>query len=216
MLCKKTMRQSIIKAAKERFLHYGYPKTTMAEIACDCNMSPGNLYRYFPGKLDIAFSIAEKHGQKTLNDLREVVRDKTISCVEKLRKFHFTVMQETYRDLEDDPKIYEIAQILSKDRPEFANAQMARERALLVEILSAGNASGEFRIDDVVFVAEMLQSATMKFSYPQLWSNLKIEKLERELTGVMDMILGGLLSTSPDTAIDDPAPSLSPVTPQVS
>ena len=34
MLCKKTMRENILKAAMERFLHYGYPKTTMAEIAC--------------------------------------------------------------------------------------------------------------------------------------------------------------------------------------
>jgi len=212
MLCKKTMRDGILKAAKQRFLHYGYPKTTMAEIACDCKMSPGNLYRYFPGKMDIAFSIAEKHGQKTLDDLREVVRDKTLSCVEKLKKFHFTVMQETYRSLEDDPKIYEIAQILSKDRPEFANAQMARERALLVEILSAGNASGEFHIDDVVFVAEMLQSATMKFSYPQLWSKLSLEKLQRELSGVLNLVLGGLLSSSAEVPIDDLAPSLAPTT----
>lgn len=210
MLCKKTMREGIIKAAKERFLHYGYPKTTMAEIACDCNMSPGNLYRYFPGKLDIAFSIAQKYGQETQQDLRDVVRDKTLSCVEKLRKFHFTLMQDTFRHLEDDPKIYEIAQILSKDRPEFANEQMAQKRALMVEILSAGNASGEFNIKDVVFVAEMLQSATMKFAYPQLWSSLTLEKLERELAGVLDIVMGGLLSTSADTAIDDSAPGLSP------
>ena len=50
-------RAQIILAAKERFLHYGYPKTTMAEVAADCNMSPGNLYRYFKGKLDIAIEI---------------------------------------------------------------------------------------------------------------------------------------------------------------
>ncbi len=212
MLCKKTTRDSIIKAAKDRFLHYGYPKTTMAEIACDCNMSPGNLYRYFPGKLDIAFSIAQKYGQQTQEDLRQVVRDKTLSCVEKLKKFHFTLMRDTFHHLEDDPKIYEIAQILTKERPEFANEQIAQKRALMVEILSAGNASGEFRIKDVVFVAEMLQSATMKFAYPQLWTTLSLEKLERELSGVLDMVLGGLLSTSSDTPIDDSSPDIRPAT----
>ena len=34
----------ILEAASDRFLHYGYGKTTMSEIAKDCNMSTGNLY----------------------------------------------------------------------------------------------------------------------------------------------------------------------------
>ena len=32
----------ILDAASRRFLHYGYGKTTMSEIAKDCNMSTGN------------------------------------------------------------------------------------------------------------------------------------------------------------------------------
>jgi hypothetical protein len=32
----------------------------------------------------------------------------------------------------------------------------------------------------------------MKFRYPQLWSRLTLPKLERELDGVMDIILAGL------------------------
>ncbi len=192
MLCKKTMRENILKAAMERFLHYGYPKTTMAEIACDCNMSPGNLYRYFPGKLDLALSIAESYGQETRDRLREVIRDKTLTPLEKLRKYHFEKLRRTYHQLEEDPKIYEIAQILKKERPEFSNEQLAKERALLTEILAAGNAAGEFDIKDIVFVGEMIQSATMKFSYPQLWSKLTLEKLERELSGVLDLILSGI------------------------
>jgi len=42
------------------------------------------------------------------------------------------------------------------------------------------------------FIAEMMQSATMKFRYPQLWSRLTLPKLERELDGVMDIVLAGL------------------------
>ena len=57
--------------------------------------------------------------------------------------------------------------------------QMALQRALMTEILAAGNSSGEFAVEDVVFTAEMIQSATMKFVYPQLWSKLTYDKLER-------------------------------------
>jgi len=208
MLCKRTMRDNILKAAMERFLHYGYPKTTMAEIACDCNMSPGNLYRYFPGKLDLALSIAESYGQETRDKLREIIRDKTVTPLEKLRKYHFEKLRDTFHQLEKDPKIYEIAQILKKERPEFSNDQLAKERALLSEILAAGNASGDFDIKDIVFVGEMIQSATMKFSYPQLWSQLTLEKLERELSGVMDLVLSGIAGASTAQA-NEPASAAS-------
>ena len=55
---KESIREQIVDAAKKRFSHFGYAKTTMAEVATDCSMSPGNLYRFFPGKLDIAEAIA--------------------------------------------------------------------------------------------------------------------------------------------------------------
>jgi hypothetical protein len=38
----------------------------------------------------------------------------------------------------------------------------------------------------------MVQSATMKFRYQQLWSKLTLPKLERELEGVMNLLIDGL------------------------
>ena len=78
-------------------------------------------------------------------------------------------------------------------RPAFANEELAQERLYLVQILEQGVSEGEFApIQNPNFVAEMIQSATMKFRYPQLFSRLTLEKLERELAGVMDLLLAGL------------------------
>ena len=49
-----------------------------------------------------------------------------------------------------------------------------------------------FTSADKEFTAEMVQSATMKFRYPQLWSKLTLPKLERELEGVMNLLIDGL------------------------
>ncbi len=38
----------------------------------------------------------------------------------------------------------------------------------------------------------MIQSATMKFRYPQLWSKLTLPQLERELEGVLNLIIFGV------------------------
>lgn len=192
MLCKDTVRGNILQAAKKRFVHYGYAKTTMAEIAADCSMSPGNLYRYFPGKLDIAEAIAGEAGEQAVATLREVLKRPGRSARERLRDFMFADMRLTYEQLEFDKQVYEMARVISMERPQFANRILALHRALLSEILAAGNASGEFSIEDVVFTAEMLQSATMKFRYPQLHSKLSYDKLERELEGVIHLLLNGL------------------------
>ena len=192
MKCPDTMRQNIISAAKERFLHYGYGKTTIAELARDCNMSPGNLYRYFQGKLDIAEEIARESSEHNLEALRAVVRAAGKSASEKLRSYLETALKTTYDMLEEDPRVFEIATTISQERPSFANEQMAKDRALMAEILSAGNAAGEFNIPDVVNAAEMIQCATMKFRYPQLWSQLPYDELVRELHGVTDLILKGV------------------------
>ena len=42
----------------------------------------------------------------------------------------------------------------------------------------------------------MIQSATMKFRYPQLWSKLTLPKLERELEGVLDLLVNGVCPES--------------------
>ena len=64
---KDNIREQIVEAAKKRFSHFGYAKTTMAEVATDCAMSPGNLYRFYPGKLDIAEAIATEDYTKHLD-----------------------------------------------------------------------------------------------------------------------------------------------------
>ena len=161
----------ILQAAKQRFSHYGYCKTTMSEIAQDCNMSPGNLYRYFQGKMDIAEGIAAANTDLRLEVAREIVRDPTKPALVRLRDFLFDELRTTYKLLDEDPRVFEIAELISKERPEFSNRQLAKERSLMSEILAAGVANREFDVQDVVETAEMIQSATVKFRFPQLYSH---------------------------------------------
>ena len=58
---KSATRDRILHAAMTRIKHYGYGKTTMAEIAADCDMSPGNIYRFYEAKIDLAEAMARKH-----------------------------------------------------------------------------------------------------------------------------------------------------------
>ena len=192
MTDKPDTREKILHAAMERIMHYGYAKTTMAEIARDCGMSAGNIYRFFASKIDIAEAMARKLNMEINAQNAALVRGKG-SAVEKMRLFHHTALTKTFEKLDKDAKVLEIAEVLSSERPTFANEEMAQERVYLVQLLDQGVAEGDFApMENPNFIAEMMQSATMKFRYPQLWSRLTLPKLERELDGVMDIILAGL------------------------
>jgi len=194
------IKQAIIAAAMERLARYGYGKTTMAELASDCKMSAGNLYRYFMSKLDIAEEIARQSFIRTAERLREVVRRPNVPAVERLRSFLMEQMLITFQELEKDQHWIEMAEIVARERPHVANEGLARVRSLIAEILAMGNATGEFDIDDVNFTAEMIQSATFKFRYPQLFSGLTLDKLEREAEGVIALLIDGLRRRSKDLA----------------
>lgn len=189
---KTDTRQQILDAAMERIKHYGYGKTTMAEIARDCCMSAGNIYRFFASKIDIAEAMARKLNME-INAKNAALARGPGTAPDKLLRFHQAALRTTYEKLDSDAKILEVAEVLTHERPSFANEEMAQERVYLVQILEQGIADGDFAaMPNPHFIAEMLQSATMKFRYPQLWSRLTLPKLERELEGVMAILLAGL------------------------
>lgn len=194
---KTDPRTAILSAAMARILHYGYGKTTMAEIASDCCMSAGNIYRFFNGKVEIAEALARRHHDELLQEYARIAADKKRSASERLYDARHMLMERSFHMLEKGDKLLEVAEVLSQERPLYMNEEMAQERIHLVKILEDGVESGEFApLDDPNFTAEMIQSATMKFSYPQMFSRLNLERLERELRGVMEIILLGLRAKS--------------------
>lgn len=189
---KSGTRECILKAAMERIQHYGYAKTTMSEIARDCGMSAGNIYRFFASKVDIAEAMARKFNMEIHQDQAKIAR-KAASAVDRLREIIEYEMETTFDKLDKDAKILEVAEVLARERPLFATEELAQERIHLVKILKDGISEGVFAsITDLDRAAEMIQTATMKFRYPQLFTRLTIEQLREEYNGVMDLVIAGL------------------------
>jgi AcrR family transcriptional regulator len=53
-------KSRILDAAERCFVRNGFHKSTMQDVAAECGMSPGNLYRYFPSKDAIVAGLAER------------------------------------------------------------------------------------------------------------------------------------------------------------
>lgn len=189
---KSATRDRILQAAMARIKHYGYGKTTMAEIAADCDMSPGNIYRFFEAKIDIAEAMARKHYAEEQAEMAAIARKKEWPADKRLREIFFKRLRDSFCMFEENAKILEVAEVLHRERPLFANEQLALERVFLSAVLEDGEKAGLFAPGDHVFNSEMMQVATMKFGVPQLFSQLTLPKLERELEGVLALLFSGL------------------------
>jgi len=189
---KNETRDRILEAAMVRIKHYGYSKTTMSEIAKDCNMSAGNIYRFFKSKIDIAEAMAQEAHEEMGLELGSIANQRKPAAERLVLQFDY-VLRYSFEKLDSDAKILEVAEVLTSERPEYANEKLAKERVHIVKVLEDGVKTGEFApIVDLDFCAEMIQSSLMKFQYPQLFSRLTLPQLLREFNGVSALILAGL------------------------
>ena len=186
----ETARQ-ILDAASRRFLHYGYGKTTMSEIAKDCNMSTGNLYRYFPSKLDIAEMFVHVLRREQVADLRAVLERRDLKPRDKLREFFVVKFKIAYGRFHDKPKAYELSSELMAARPKIALEWESAEGRVLSEILLEGAAEGAFAVEDAPNTAKILLDAAYRFTSPAVFHEGEFDGLAEELNGVIDLVLDG-------------------------
>ncbi len=82
----KEKNNLIIKAARDRFAHYGYSKVTMDEIAADVEMGKASLYYYFPTKEELFKAVIAMEQTEFRNEI-EVMFQKPISAAQKLHEY---------------------------------------------------------------------------------------------------------------------------------
>jgi AcrR family transcriptional regulator len=182
----------ILDKAFLRFRHFGFGKTTMVEIAEDCEMSAGNLYRYFKSKKDIGAGCARRCMQQKLDLEREIVRNHRLKPEQKLQTLALEVLDYMYLQFSDQPALMELVDFISRKRWDIVLQYMEQERSLLSEILSEGNRSGDFNIPDVLGTSKCIQAALIKFIAPRYMDAFTLEELRQEASGVTTMLTEGL------------------------
>jgi TetR/AcrR family transcriptional regulator, repressor for uid operon len=66
-------KNRILDAAERCFVRTGFHKATMQDVAADCGMSQGNLYRYFPSKDAIVAGLAERDREQFNADFAKLL-----------------------------------------------------------------------------------------------------------------------------------------------
>ncbi len=186
------VRVRILAAASERFSQFGYNKTTMAEIAKDCNMSAANLYRFFKNKLDIGSNLACACLDTKLLRIKNIVQQTQRSAAERLHDVVLQILDHTYDDWANNPRINEMVTAICNAHLEIVDQHELSKHDLIVELLEDGIQRSEFSVPDVHDTAKALTTAITVFSVPLFMSLHSFETFEKCAESVVQLMLTGL------------------------
>lgn len=184
-------RALILGAAEKRFMHYGFAKTTIVDIAGDCAMSHANVYRFFRNKTEIVDAIAAAWLAKSERVCVEVAA-RPLPAAQRLVEFVIELHRFKKRDHLRGSRKHELLTLASHNGRPFVGAHMSALAAILAGIIEDGNRNGEFAVAEPHRLARTVQDATMKFCDPRLVEQYQDEPLEDQAREVMRAIVAGL------------------------
>ncbi len=129
------IKKTILESAQNRFRQYGFNKTTMAEIARDCDMSAANIYRFFESKKNIIAELVILMFKETEDGLRDVVRRPGLSATDKLEAFILEMLHYTNKCCGTEPKINEAVDFITHERYDLVEQHKDVKISLIAEIL---------------------------------------------------------------------------------
>lgn len=185
----------ILTEAERLFRHYGYAKTTMADIAEGCGMSAANLYRFFPSKLALVEAICSRITSESERLLYEIVRADAPASV-RLERFIKQLHEYTLENLLDHRKVHEMVVVAMQEQWHAVRAHLDRVALYIGEIIKDGIATGEFRQQDVQRAARCVHSAMACLCHPIIVAQ-KLDDEDRTTPNEMAAMIVRSLKANP-------------------
>jgi len=157
----------ILDAAERLFRHYGYSKTTVADVARDLGMSPANIYRFFASKVEIHQAICGRMLAMSYELAANVCRQK-ISASDRLRQYVRSQYQLTLDTMLDQQKVHEMVIVAIERDWHVIEKHIDSIHALIADVIREGNASGEFADQDPEVASRCFGAATINLCHPQM------------------------------------------------
>ncbi|MDR9806075.1 TetR family transcriptional regulator [Rhizobium hidalgonense] len=181
----------ILDAAERLFRHYGYSKTTVADIARDLGMSPANIYRFFASKVEIHQALCGRM-LATAYQIAYDIRHQPISAEERLRRYVQTQHQLTLDLMLDEMKVHEMIVVAIERDWHVIEKHIDRVHDLIAEIIAEGIAAGEFAEQDPVVASRCFGAATINLCHPQMVAQCLAKTNRASVDELIDYVIRAL------------------------
>lgn len=157
----------ILDTGERLFRHYGYSKTTVADIAKELGMSTANIYRFFASKTEIHQAVCSRILSASIASA-QLVAEMPLSAEERLRIYCETQYRMTVETMLDQEKVHEMV-VIAIERDWHVIEKYIDELDLVVErIIADGIAAGEFPSQDVKLATRCFGSSLVILHHPMM------------------------------------------------
>ncbi|TCL69542.1 TetR family transcriptional regulator [Rhizobium sp. BK251] len=157
----------ILDSAERLFRHYGYSKTTVADIARDLGMSTANIYRFFASKTEIHQAVCGRMLTVSYEGAYAIAQ-LPISASERLRRYVLGQYQMTLDNMVDEHKVHEMVIVAIERDWHVIEKHIDRIHDLLAEVIRQGIEAGEFVDQDPQVASRCFGAATINLCHPQM------------------------------------------------
>ncbi len=183
-------KQIIKEQAKKLFMHFGYSKTSMDDIAAGCGFSKPSLYYYYENKQTLFHDIVLEETRLLLDTIGDEM-PQNIAADEKVRFFFnniFKKLKQFHNELRNTPEVV-CSQTLHGHY--FVDQLHAVVNAELKPILLEGKESGLFHLEQVDVTLKAINFMT-SFLTVDWMRQRKMKDSELIFNETLRLILSGL------------------------
>lgn len=185
------VRGQILATAERLFRAWGYAKTTVADIARECEMSPANIYRFFESKAAINEAITEVLLTEVEQRCAEVIAEQR-SVSDRLRKLILETHSFACERYLKDTEVHELCAKAMREQWGVIDAHIRRMRAMVRELIAEGIKSGEFAKADLDFVETCVNNAMLPFCHPQIVAEQFAKDHKRQAVAMGEFLVRAL------------------------
>ena len=186
--CRTRVR--IIETATQLYRKIGHKKTTVADIAHEISMSPANVYRFFHSKRAIEEAVAEELYKEIIAAAADAA-NRAGSSIERFRAVLQSVERQLKSKADNDSRLYELVATARRDKWAVAAAYADFITSIVAQVISQGQAGGEFAQGESLTLAQCVLSATSAYLNPSLVP-ASANVARPTLTEMIDFCIGAL------------------------
>jgi AcrR family transcriptional regulator len=185
-------RLQLLDEAESHFRHYGYTKTTVADLARAIGVSPAYVYRFFDSKQAIGEAVCAKTLGQICSSL-QAVEAEPLSASERLRRIYRTMVAQGLELYFSERKLHDIVVAAIDGHWGSVDGYLENLQALVRRVVVAGRDSGEFErktpLDDLCAAI----FCTLKpFGHPILLEQTDRDNLQADAELVANLVLRSL------------------------
>lgn len=181
----------ILDAADARFADYGYSKTTMAEIAGDCDMSVGNLYRHFKNKEAIAVASMHRILQGKLDVGIKAAAEQS-DARQALAAFLQARLKLGHAHYGNTRHLFDMMALIGDKHQHILQEFENRVIDAMAEIIGRGIEQQVFHACDAHQLAYDIHQATLRYNNPIHLKRNPLKVLEADLQRLLELLYRGI------------------------